>query len=206
MIFPCNIRICGMKCLAFVHERKDASFGRIDATNNWTGADDFSVLPTSSATPTSATQLVMKTYADGILGRTNAWTGSNIFSGAVQLNGGTNFNMTPLNAPTYNAGTSNLVFDGNNYKTFSAGTLSLSPVSATSNVVKAYSFSNLLTGSQHKITVTNNGAGTVAFITSGVTGAKIGFTSNVNLTGTQTAVLSVFYDGTTSFVDVVRYL
>lgn len=37
-------------------------------------------LPTSTRTPTTATQLITKTYADGILGRSNAWTNSNSFN------------------------------------------------------------------------------------------------------------------------------
>lgn len=73
----------------------------LSGTNAWTGTNSYNTnLPTSTLTPSSATQLITKTYADstyGRLGNANTWTNTNTFNGTTIVDA-TTFTSTSISS------------------------------------------------------------------------------------------------------------
>lgn len=73
----------------------------LSGTNAWTGTNSYNTnLPTSTLTPSSATQLITKTYADstyGSLGNANTWTNTNTFNGTTIVDA-TTFTSTSISS------------------------------------------------------------------------------------------------------------
>lgn len=73
----------------------------LSGTNAWTGTNSYNTnLPTSTLTPSSATQLITKTYADSTyagLGNANTWTNTNTFNGTTIVDA-TTFTSTSISS------------------------------------------------------------------------------------------------------------
>ena len=114
-------------------------------TNTWTGTNAFNTnLPTSTLTPTTATELVTKAYADlsARLAGTNTWTGTNAFNTNLPTSTLTPTTTTQLVTKAYadlkgtlaaaNAWTSTNTFNSN------LPTSTLTPTSNSQFVTKVY--------------------------------------------------------------------
>jgi hypothetical protein len=188
--------------------------GSILGTNNtWTGTNAFnSFLPTSTATPTTGTQLTTKTYVDtasaSLLGTNNTWTGTNAFNTSLPTSTITGYPFPPgtlitntyvdtvINFELANFEAANNTWSGTNEYNTNLPTSTQTPTTGTQLTTKTYVDSAV---SGASILGTNNTfTGTNAFNTSLPTSTQTPTTGTQLTTKTyvDTAVSGVSILGT----------
>jgi len=168
---------------------------------------EFTNLPVSSATPTSGTQLITKTYADatytgtGLLSTNNTWTGTNAFNTSLPTSTVTPTSGTDLITKTYadaNYTGSGILSSSN---TFTGATNTFQKIVATKLnelVIKTDNLDNIYTSTAFPTTITtgsfNNafGSNVITAVTTGNGNQAFGADNlNVVTTGDNNTVFGV---------------